>query len=199
MSTRAFLAAAALPCVALFALSPIWSQPPGQPQGQPSQPGQKIQQQGQQERHDFSKVDDQQFAQMAEQINLTEIAAGNEAMKKGKRGEVQQFGKMMVDEHTKANQKLAAAVQNKNITGKLDQKHQAKVDKLSGLSGDDFDRAYIQEMVQGHNMAAQLLEHEATRGQDNNLKNYAAEILPHVRGHQQRAQQIWTTAFQNNR
>jgi len=148
------------------------------------------------DRHDFSKVTDEQFAQMAEQINLTEIAAGTHAQTKGKSSEVQQFGKQMVTDHSAANKKLTAAAKNTTLTGKLDAKHQAKVDKLTGLSGDAFDRAYMDEMVKGHKMAASLMEHEATNGKDAGLKAYAAEILPGVRTHLQKAQQIWKTSFQ---
>jgi putative membrane protein len=152
---------------------------------------------GKDERHDFSKVTDEEFAQMAEQVNLTEITAGNHAASKAKRGEVQEFGKLMVKEHTEANRKLSAAVKDKNrLTGKLDAKHQAKVDKLTKMSANEFDRAYIQEMVDGHKMVADLFEHEATRGKDSNLKAYASEILPHVRQHLQKAEQIWKSSFQ---
>jgi DNA gyrase inhibitor GyrI len=55
-------------------------------------PSQGQPQPGKEERQDFSSVTDEQFARMAEQINLTEIAAGTHATTKGKRSEVQQFG-----------------------------------------------------------------------------------------------------------
>jgi len=160
-------------------------------------PGQNQSKTGQEERQDFSKVTDEQFAQMAEQTNLTEIAAGNTASSKAKRGEVQQFAKMMVTEHTDANRKLMAAVKNKtSLTGKLDAKHQAKVDKLTGVAANDFDRMYMQEMVKGHKMAADLFEHEAMHGKDANLKSYAAELVPGIRKHLQKAQQILKDSFQ---
>jgi putative membrane protein len=149
------------------------------------------------ERHDFSKVTDEQFAQMAEQINLTEIALGTHAQSKGKRGEVQQFGKQMVTDHTAANKKLATAAKTK-LSGALDAKHQSKVDKLKDMSGDAFDRAYMEEMVRGHQMAAALFEHEASHGKDTALKAYAAEILPGVKTHLQKAQQIWKDSFQGS-
>jgi len=149
---------------------------------------------GREEKQDFSKVTDEQFAQMAEQINLTEIAAGNQAISKAKQGEVQQFAKMMIMEHTDANRKLLAAIKNKaGLTGKLDAKHQAKVDKLTGVGANEFDRMYMQEMVIGHQMAAELFEHEATNGKDAGLKSYASALLPSVQKHLQMAQQILKT------
>jgi len=150
------------------------------------------------DRHDFTKVTDDQFAQMAEQINLTEIAAGNHAQTKAKSSEVQQFGKQMVTDHTAASRKLATAAKNATLTGKLDAKHQAKLEKLMGLNGEAFDRAYIEEMVKGHKMAAALFEHEATQGKDAGLKAYAAEILPGVKTHLTKAQQIWKDSFQGS-
>jgi len=177
------------PCIVLVAASLLIAAS--------SLPGLSQSKTGKDERHDFSKVTDEQFAQMAEQANLTEIAAGNQASSKAKRGEVQEFGKLMVKEHTEANRKLAAAVKDKTrLTGKLDAKHQAKVDKLTGLSANEFDRAYMQEMVEGHKMVAELFEHQATSGKDANLKAYASETLPHIRQHLQKAQQIWKGSFQ---
>jgi putative membrane protein len=143
------------------------------------------------ERHDFSKLTDEQFVKMAEQINLTEIAAGNHAATKAKRPEVQRFGQQMVNEHSNANRKLTAAVNKKwELAGKLDAKHQAKVDKLTALSLDEFDRTYMQEMVKGHQMAKDLMEQQAAKGKDAALKSYAEEILPGVRMHLQKAQQL---------
>jgi len=54
----------------------------------------------------------------------------------------------------------------------------------------------MQEMVDGHKMVAELFEHEATHGKDTNLKAYASEILPHVRQHLQKAEQIHKGSLQ---
>jgi len=170
--------------VVLAAFLPTWSQQTKSTDGQ--------------ERQDFSKVTDEQFGQMAEQINLTEIAIGNQAVSKAKRMEVRQFGKQMVSDHTAANRKLMMALNRKaEFPGKLDAKHQAKVDKMAALSSDDFDRAYIDEMVKGHQMVANLFEHESSNGNNASLKAYAAELLPSIRMHLQKAQQISREVLQN--
>jgi len=152
-------------------------------------------QQTDQERQDFSKVTDEEFAKMAEQINLTEIELGKYAASKARKAEVQRFGQQMVNDHTTANRKLAAATKNQPA-GKLDSKHQAKVEKLTGISADEFDRAYMQEMVKGHKMVADLFSHESTNGRDQNLKAYAAELLPEIHKHHDKAKQIWNASFQ---
>lgn len=148
------------------------------------------------EKHDFSKVDDDRFAQKAEQINLTEIAAGKLAASQGKRSEVKKYGQMMATDHTSANAKLLKAIgQVDKMAGKLDAKHQAKIEKLQSLSGDEFDQTYMKEMVKGHRMAVALLEHQIANGKDQNLKAYAAQTLPSVRTHLQKAQMIWMSEF----
>ena len=153
------------------------------------------------ERHDFSKLTDEQFAAKAAQINLAEITLGTHAQQKAKRSQVQEFGRQMVQDHTNASSQLQTASLKKRyaLPTKLDASHQANVDKLIALQGDEFDRAYIQEMTKGHNMAAQLYEHESRNGNDADLKSYAAAVLPTVRQHEQKARQIWKDFFDANR
>ena len=70
------------------------------------------------------------------------------------------FAERMVQDHTTANQKLLGLAQGVSNTSqtKIDQKHQAMLQQLSQLSGEDFDRQYMQEQVQDHQAAVELLQ-----------------------------------------
>jgi putative membrane protein len=184
MKRLLFTAITALSVTIMSPLVPGWSQAPKE-----------------NDRHDFSKVTDEEFAKMAAQMNLLETELGTKAQSNAQRADVKQFGKQMVVDHTNASTHLLASALVKRIAlpTKLDAKHQAEFDRLSALQGDAFDRAYVQQMVKGHHLATQLYQHEASNGNDSDLKAYAAQILPTVRQHHQKAQQLWKDNFENSR
>jgi putative membrane protein len=146
---------------------------------------------------DFRGLTDEQFAENAALINLMEINLGNYAVLNARRADIQQFANQLKKEHTEANNllEMIAAKRRLTLPTKLDAKHQAKIDKLIVLPPDEFDRAYVKEMVDGHRMATALYEHESQNGRVAELKAYAAETLPTVRRHYQRATQLWNDYF----
>jgi len=66
---------------------------------------------------------------------------------------------------------------------------------LQSLSGKEFDKAYIQEMVKDHNKAVQFFTMASQSLTDPELKQFATETLPKLQEHQQHAQKI---AQENN-
>jgi putative membrane protein len=76
------------------------------------------------------------------------------------------------------------------LSSTLDAEHQAARANLEKLSGAPFDLAYIDGQVQDHQKTAQLLEWEIGSGQDPAFKMLAAEILPTVFDHLQKAQDL---------
>ena len=63
-----------------------------------------------------NKEDDSQFLVDQAEINLAEIELGKLAQTKGTNPEVKKFGKMMVDDHTKAASEASALAKTKNFT-----------------------------------------------------------------------------------
>jgi putative membrane protein len=145
----------------------------------------------------FRALTDEQFAENAALINLMEINLGNYAALKARRADIQLFANQLKKEHIEANNllEMIAAKRRLTLPTKLDAKHQAKIDKLIVLSADEFDRAYVKEMVDGHRIATALYEHQSQHGQVAELKAYAAETLPTLRRHYQRATQLWNDYF----
>jgi hypothetical protein len=70
---------------------------------------------------------------------------------------------IMVDDHTKANEALkqVASRANINVPDALDSKHQSWVDKLSKLSGTEFDRSYIKDQLKDHQQDVKEFQNEA--------------------------------------
>ena len=72
----------------------------------------------------------------------------------------------MVDDHSKANDELKTLAKNKNITvpGDLEAKDKAERDRLSKLSGEAFDRAYMNAMLKDHRQDVAEFKTEASNG-----------------------------------
>jgi predicted outer membrane protein len=62
--------------------------------------------------------------------------------------------------------------------------------KLANLQGAEFDRAYMEEMVDAHEDMVELLEDQSEDGDDAQLKKWAADALPGTREHLQLARSL---------
>ena len=128
---------------------------------------------------------DTAFVMKAAQGGMTEVQLGQLAADKGTSQDVKDFGSKMVVDHGKANDELKSIASSKGITvpDKLDAKHQAMVDKQTGLSGAAFDKAYVAAMVKGHKETDALFTKEASSGQDADIKAFAAKTDETVKMH----------------
>jgi putative membrane protein len=135
---------------------------------------------------------DQKFATNAAIGGMAEVQLGQLAAQKGASDEVRQFGQRMVDDHTKANQDLMQVASGKGWTlpTSLDAKHQADVTKLSGLSGDKFDKEYVKMMLDDHKKDVGEFQKESTSGADADIKSFATRTLPTLQDHLQMIQRI---------
>jgi putative membrane protein len=129
--------------------------------------------------------DDSKFATNAANGGLAEVALGKLALTKTTNASIKDFANMMVTDHGKANDELMALAKAKNITlpATVDEDHQKKMDDLTKKSGKDFDKAYVDAMVDGHNKTLDLMNNEAKDGKDAELKAFAAKTAPIVKMH----------------
>ncbi|WP_234736822.1 DUF4142 domain-containing protein [Tellurirhabdus bombi] len=129
--------------------------------------------------------DDSEFAITAASGGMMEVELGRMAQEKGQSQQVKDFGAMMVQDHSKANDELKALAAAKNITlpGTLSDKHQKHVDDLSKLSGAEFDKEYVKLMVNDHKEDIDEFEEAAKEDQDADLKAFAAKTLPTLKAH----------------
>ncbi|MBW4889391.1 DUF4142 domain-containing protein [Mucilaginibacter sp. HMF5004] len=129
--------------------------------------------------------DDAKFATAAANGGMAEVALGKLALTKTSNAAVKDFANMMVTDHGKANEELMAIAKAKNITlpATVDEDHQKKMDDLSKLNGTEFDKAYVDAMVDGHKKTLDLLNDEAKDGKDTELKAFAAKTAPTVKTH----------------
>jgi putative membrane protein len=190
------LAAASL--IALLAAGPVSAQTgpgnpagmrPGTPQSAPGMPA-----------PNEPNQNDRLFVYEATIGGKAEVEFGQLAEQKGRVQALKDFAHQMAADHGQANQQLTQLAQAANIPqpGDFDEEHKAMRAQLDKLSGADFDLAYIRGQIADHQKTAQLFEWEIGSGQDPQLKNFAAQVLPIVLRHLQMAiaiqYQLTTTA-----
>jgi putative membrane protein len=157
------------------------------------------------------------FVWDASLINLKEIRLGEAAQSNSQNTAVQDFGKHMVRDHSRLNDRLVkiaaaeglqlpatntfyipvTAPVEKQATQLLAETPQQKlqdaqldVQNLASLSGPDFDQAYATAMVKGHGMALQEFQDASTSLTDEQLKRYAERGVRAIRDHYEMAQKL---------
>jgi putative membrane protein len=138
------------------------------------------------------KVDDKKFLKQAAAGGLAEVELGKLAQQKASSDAVKQFGERMVTDHTKANDQLkeVASKENVAVPTTLDKKEQAHLDKLSKLSGPQFDKAYMKDQVKDHEKDVREFQEEAQNGTNPDIKQFASQTLPILQQHLDQAKSI---------
>lgn len=133
---------------------------------------------------------DHRFVMKAAEGGMMEVELGQLAASKAKNDDVKQLGQKMVDDHSKANEELKSLAQQKGITLPTEPSAKAKQKKarLEKLSGDAFDRAYVQEMMKDHSKDIAEFEKEAKSGKDPEIKAWAEKTLPTLHQHRDQVQ-----------
>jgi putative membrane protein len=131
--------------------------------------------------------------------NLAEIKLGQLAAQKGTDPKVKDFGNRMISDHQKANDELKPIADANGVKwpDQPPRDAQATYDKLSRLSGNQFDHQFVAVMVKDHGKVAQLYQQESSQASDAKLKRYISSTLPVVRSHLQHAESIEKSAAKN--
>jgi putative membrane protein len=138
---------------------------------------------------------DSQFAMKAASGGMGEVKLGQLALDKGSNSAVRDFGTRMVTDHSKANQQLktVAAQSNMTLPSDVSKAEQATYERLSKLSGADFDKAYAREMVRDHEEDVAEFQTESMSGKNDALRDFAARTLPTLQSHLQQAREMQKT------
>jgi putative membrane protein len=118
---------------------------------------------------------DKMFLRKAAEGGMAEVKFGQLAAQKGGSEGVKAFGQKMVDDHTALNNEMApiADSMGARVPKTIDKEDQAEYDKLSGLSGDDFDTEYLTLMVKAHRKDLREFRMEAASTPDQTLRDAA--------------------------
>ncbi|MBC3785782.1 DUF4142 domain-containing protein [Spirosoma utsteinense] len=132
--------------------------------------------------------DDNDFAVKAANGGMLEMEVARMAREKAQNNDVKEFAAMMLSDHQKANDELKALAGRKNITlpARLGDDEQKHVDELAKLTGSEFDKKYVDLMVDDHEEDIKLFQKAADDVDDADLKAYATKTLPTLQKHLER-------------
>src|SRR5690554_4613679 len=139
-----------------------------------------------------NQEDDADFAVKAADSGLAEVNASEVAQEKAQDQRVKDFAAMMIQDHTKANEELKTLAANKNITLPTapGEPHLKNIADLNSYTGADFDREYMDLMVDDHQKAVSLFEDAAEDAEDAEIRAFAAKTLPSLEKHLEHAKTI---------
>ncbi|HYE05480.1 MAG TPA: DUF4142 domain-containing protein [Planctomycetota bacterium] len=139
---------------------------------------------------------DQYFLVQAAIINESEIAASRLAAERAASPRVKQFAQHMITDHTAANNELKQLAKRKdvNLVERPDEAHVMTAAHLSELTGEQFDREYIAEMVADHAKAVSLFTSRARVATDPEIRAFAERMAPQLEEHLRMAQALDKTS-----
>ena len=125
------------------------------------------------------------FAKDAATGGMMEVELGNLAQQKAKSQKVKDFGKMMVDDHTKLNNEFKDIASKKSIDlpATVTDGQKKEIDDLSKKSGADFDKAYVDMMIDDHKKDIDAFKKAEGDVSDNDVKNFITNSLPTLQKH----------------
>jgi putative membrane protein len=148
--------------------------------------------QEQQQINSEGAMQDREFVHDALQGGMAEVQLGQLAVQKGSSADVKQFGQKMVDDHTKLGDQMKQVAQQMGVKEPKDlsKKDRELIAKLQGLSGAQFDDAYIEAMVKNHKKTVSDFKQEAGNTQNSSLKQIVQQDGQIIDGHLQMIEQI---------
>lgn len=141
---------------------------------------------------------DEQVLEVTHVANQGEIAQGKLAQQKAKDPRVKKFASMMVKDHGDADAK-GAALAKKNqwsmtespISTTLKSEGDTATQELKGLSGAEFDRAYVDAQVQAHRSVLDAIDRDllpSARNED--VRTMLQTVRAKVAGHLDEAKRL---------
>jgi putative membrane protein len=139
-----------------------------------------------------SVTSDQTFLKEAAEGGLAEVELGQLAVEKSSNEDVKRFAQRMVEDHGKANEDLKQLATQKGVSlpSEPTAKQKAKKEQLSKLSGNEFDKAYMSDMLKDHKAYIAAFEKESDSGNDSDIKRFASQALPTLRAHLKQAESV---------
>ncbi|MFN8571222.1 MAG: DUF4142 domain-containing protein [Gemmatimonadaceae bacterium] len=146
-------------------------------------------------------LSDAQIAKIVMVANANDSAGGALAATKATAADVKAFGRTMVRDHGMLNKsvtdlatKLSLTAENSDASTRMEQDGKDGLSRLQTLSGAEFDRAYIDQEVAGHEKVLnELNETLIPAAQNAELKTLLNQAKGAVSGHLERAKALQKT------
>jgi putative membrane protein len=146
---------------------------------------------------DTSGLSDAQIAAVIQVINEGEIQQAQLAQSKAKSAEVKRFAQHMLAAHRdmeNKDKKLLVRIQlvpsESAMSNQVKTDGQTQLSTLQGMTGQDFDRDYIEVQIRGHNQALELIDRMVPTAKSAELKTELQNARPLVEQHLREAERL---------
>lgn len=144
---------------------------------------------------------DPEIAHIVVTADAVDIEAGQLAAGKTKNAEVKKFAEQMVTDHTAVNKQASELAGKLKVTPKdnatsksLKAGGDANVQKLKGMKGAEFDKAYVDNEVAYHQAVLDTIDKTLVPSAQNaELKGLIVKVRPAIQAHLDHAKMIQTT------
>lgn len=128
---------------------------------------------------------DSDFAVDAADRTMLEMQLGKISLTNSSNQGIKDFGQMMIDDYTKANNQLIALAKQKDIVlpPSPSQKSVKRLKDLNDKTGKEFDKHYIKFMISDNKSIISLFENASNNATDADIKAFATNTLPILKKH----------------
>jgi putative membrane protein len=125
--------------------------------------------------------------------DLYEIQSSQTAMRRTRDARVREFARMLVDDHRRSTEQVAAAAREAGLHPRppmLEPAQRQMLRQLERATARQFDRLYLRQQISAHQQALGLHQRYARNGDAPPLRRAAAGIVPVVEGHLAQARRL---------
>ena len=128
---------------------------------------------------------DAQFLNDVAASNMAEIKMAQLAQTKGNSQDVKDIAKMLETDHSAVLSEVKSFSSNRSVTLPAEEKPEAKdhYNMLNGKTGKEFDKDWVEHMIDGHKKSIAKFEGAQTDLNDADLKTWVSNTLPKLRTH----------------
>ena len=130
------------------------------------------------------KKSDRDFMEKAAKSSMSEVAISRVAAARTSNPDVRRFAQMIIEDHEAAIEQLSTLARARAVSLPAKDPHPDKWEKRDAK---DFDREYLEQMINDHENAVKLFDKHAKDGEDADAVAYARTHLPKMQQHLQQA------------
>lgn len=131
------------------------------------------------------------FLERAALSDILETQAGQLALARTRHPQIRAYAQAMVDHHQASSARLRALPEAAGrLPSGLDARATARMSRLQGLRGAEFDRQYVQDQVDAHRETLEAYEGYGRTGDVPAVKAFAEQGTPAIREHLRMAEAL---------
>jgi putative membrane protein len=142
---------------------------------------------------------DRRFVNKVADGNQDEVQLAQLAAQRASNPDVRNFAQQLVSDHTSMGSELQSLASTKNVKLDKDNNQSREYKRLSNKSGQDFDREFVDHMVDEHEKDIKDFEKASTDAKDTELRSFASKHLADLKQHLATAQNLQRSTMATGR